>query len=96
MKMATDNVIIKKNNTWFLKLRLMLIKLLWFLFGSVSQKINANNTWSFALIDYFHDMSLLRNPEAEGGINFQKVSTDFRIFFFFLFSAWGSNCVFGS
>lgn len=37
------------------------------------QKINAQNTWSFALIDYFHDMSLLRNPEDEGGINFQKV-----------------------
>ncbi|KAA1101883.1 hypothetical protein PGT21_032183 [Puccinia graminis f. sp. tritici] len=41
---------------------------------ATDNKINVNNTWSFALIDYFHDMSLLRNPEAEGGINFQKAS----------------------
>ena len=25
------------------------------------QKITANNTWNFALIDYFADMTLLRN-----------------------------------
>jgi condensin complex subunit 2 len=37
------------------------------------QKINANNSWSFALIDYFHDMSLLRNDE-DNTINFQKAS----------------------
>ncbi|EGG07226.1 uncharacterized protein MELLADRAFT_62786 [Melampsora larici-populina 98AG31] len=41
---------------------------------ATDNKINVNNTWSFALIDYFHDMSLLRNPEAQGGINFQKAS----------------------
>ncbi|MBW0496405.1 hypothetical protein O181_036120 [Austropuccinia psidii MF-1] len=41
---------------------------------ATDNKINVNNTWSFALIDYFHDMSLLRNPESEGGINFQKAS----------------------
>ena len=38
------------------------------------QKINSSNTWSFALIDYFHDMSLLRNADNEGTINFQKAS----------------------
>lgn len=41
---------------------------------ATDNKINVNNTWSFALIDYFHDMSLLRNPDSEGGINFQKAS----------------------
>jgi len=35
------------------------------------QKINAQNSWNFALIDYFHDMSLLKEGE---GINFQKAS----------------------
>ncbi|KAF8451497.1 condensin complex subunit 2/barren [Terfezia claveryi] len=34
-------------------------------------KINAQNSWNFALIDYFHDMSLLKEGE---GINFQKAS----------------------
>ena len=38
------------------------------------QKINSSNTWSFALIDYFHDMSLLRNADDPGSINFQKAS----------------------
>lgn len=38
------------------------------------QKINTSNTWSFALIDYFHDMSLLRNADDGGSINFQKAS----------------------
>lgn len=38
------------------------------------QKINATNTWNFALIDYFHDMSLLRNIDGDGSINFQKAS----------------------
>lgn len=38
------------------------------------QKINTSNTWSFALIDYFHDMSLLRNTDDEGSINFLKAS----------------------
>ena len=37
------------------------------------QKINATNSWSFALIDYFHDMSLLRN-DTDNSINFQKAS----------------------
>lgn len=38
------------------------------------QKINATNTWNFALIDYFHDMSLLRSDNGDGTINFQKAS----------------------
>lgn len=38
-----------------------------------SQKINAANSWNFALIDYFHDMSLLRN-NTDNTINFQRAS----------------------
>ncbi|EPY49985.1 condensin complex non-SMC subunit Cnd2 [Schizosaccharomyces cryophilus OY26] len=38
---------------------------------ATDNKINSTNTWNFALIDYFHDMSLLRDGEA---INFQKAS----------------------
>ncbi len=38
-----------------------------------NQKINAANSWNFALIDYFHDMSLLRNNQ-DNSINFQKAS----------------------
>lgn len=34
-------------------------------------KINATNSWNFALIDYFHDMSFLKEGN---GINFQKAS----------------------
>lgn len=34
-------------------------------------KINASNSWNFALIDYFHDMSVLKEGD---GINFQKAS----------------------
>jgi Condensin complex subunit 2 len=37
----------------------------------VLQKINATNSWNFALIDYFHDMSLLREGD---GVNFQRAS----------------------
>lgn len=37
------------------------------------QKITSTNTWNLALIDYFHDMSLLRNGE-DNSINFQKAS----------------------
>ena len=40
----------------------------------LTQKINATNTWNFALIDYFHDMSLLRSESGDGSINFQKAS----------------------
>ncbi|KAK5104536.1 hypothetical protein LTS08_002426 [Lithohypha guttulata] len=40
---------------------------------ATDNKINANNSWSFALIDYFHEMSLLRD-ESGNGINFQKAS----------------------
>lgn len=40
---------------------------------SAIQKINAANSWNFALIDYFHDMSLLRN-NVDNSINFQKAS----------------------
>lgn len=38
---------------------------------ATDNKINATNSWNFALIDYFHDMSLLKEGE---GINFQKAS----------------------
>ncbi|KAK3810023.1 MAG: condensin complex subunit 2/barren, partial [Benniella sp.] len=34
-------------------------------------KINANNSWIFAVIDYFHEMSLLCEGDS---INFQKAS----------------------
>ncbi|RKP14837.1 condensin complex subunit 2/barren, partial [Piptocephalis cylindrospora] len=34
-------------------------------------KINANNTWDVALIDVFHNMTLLREGDS---INFQKAS----------------------
>lgn len=37
------------------------------------QKITANNAWTTALIDYFADMSLLRNTD-DNSINFQKAS----------------------
>lgn len=40
----------------------------------VSQKITSTNTWNLALIDYFHDMSLLRNGDGDNSINFQKAS----------------------
>jgi len=38
---------------------------------ATDNKINATNSWNFALIDYFHDMSLLKDGD---GINFQKAS----------------------
>jgi condensin complex subunit 2 len=38
---------------------------------ATDNKINANNSWNFALIDYFHDMSLLREGDS---VNFQKAS----------------------
>ncbi|KAK0548242.1 hypothetical protein OC846_004546 [Tilletia horrida] len=41
---------------------------------ATDNKINSTNTWSFALIDYFHDMSLLRSESGDGTINFQKAS----------------------
>ncbi|KAG6813822.1 hypothetical protein H0H92_006766 [Tricholoma furcatifolium] len=40
---------------------------------ATDNKINANNSWNFALIDYFHDMSLLRNND-DNSINFQRAS----------------------
>ena len=39
--------------------------------GCGLQKINATNSWNFALIDYFHDMSLLKEGDS---VNFQKAS----------------------
>ncbi|KAF9124632.1 hypothetical protein BGW39_008058 [Mortierella sp. 14UC] len=36
---------------------------------ATDNKINANNSWNLALIDYFHDMSVLREGDS---INFQK------------------------
>ncbi|GAA6063614.1 hypothetical protein JCM10212_006437 [Sporobolomyces blumeae] len=41
---------------------------------STDNKITSTNTWSLALIDYFHDMSLLRNGDGDDSINFQKAS----------------------
>ncbi len=38
---------------------------------ATDNKINATNSWNFALIDYFHDLSLLREGD---GVNFQKAS----------------------
>lgn len=38
---------------------------------ATDNKINATNSWNFALIDYFHDMSLLLEGD---GVNFQKAS----------------------
>ncbi|EJD48065.1 barren [Auricularia subglabra TFB-10046 SS5] len=40
---------------------------------ATDNKINAANSWNFALIDYFADMSLLRN-DVDKSINFQKAS----------------------
>ncbi|KAF9462939.1 condensin complex subunit 2/barren [Collybia nuda] len=40
---------------------------------ATDNKINATNSWNFALIDYFHDMSLLRNND-DNSINFQRAS----------------------
>lgn len=38
---------------------------------ATDNKINATNSWNFALIDYFHDMSLLKDGDS---VNFQKAS----------------------
>ncbi|KAK7056215.1 hypothetical protein VNI00_002767 [Paramarasmius palmivorus] len=40
---------------------------------ATDNKITAANAWTFALIDYFHDMSLLRNND-DNSINFQRAS----------------------
>ena len=40
---------------------------------ATDNKINATNSWNFALIDYFHEMSLLKDENGKG-INFQKAS----------------------
>ncbi|KAG1845666.1 condensin complex subunit 2/barren [Suillus subluteus] len=40
---------------------------------AIDNKINAANSWNFALIDCFHDMSLLRN-NVDNSINFQRAS----------------------
>ena len=37
----------------------------------MEQKINSNNTWNFALIDYFHELALLKEGDS---VNFQKAS----------------------
>lgn len=39
---------------------------------ATDNKINVKNSWNFALIDYFHDLSVLK--ENNGNINFQKAS----------------------
>ncbi|ODN82310.1 hypothetical protein L202_02588 [Cryptococcus amylolentus CBS 6039] len=42
---------------------------------ATDNKITANNTWNFALIDYFADLTLLRNGPDDQSINFQKASS---------------------
>jgi condensin complex subunit 2 len=73
MKMATDNVSTRILSYGYGSVRVHR----WLTTGPVSfvflQKINANNSWNFALIDYFHDMSLLRN-NTDNSINFQRAS----------------------
>jgi len=39
---------------------------------ATDNKINSTNSWDFALIDYFHDLSMFKEGD---GINFQKAST---------------------
>lgn len=39
---------------------------------ATDNKINTDNSWNFALIDYFHDFSILREGD---GVNFQRAST---------------------
>lgn len=39
---------------------------------ATDNKINTTNSWNFALIDYFHDLNVLR--EGDNNINFQKAS----------------------
>lgn len=39
---------------------------------ATDNKINSSNSWNFALIDYFHDLQVLR--DSENNINFQKAS----------------------
>lgn len=39
---------------------------------ATNNQINASNSWNFALIDFFHDLSLLKEGKD---INFQKAST---------------------
>jgi len=38
---------------------------------ATDNKINATNSWNFALIDYFHDMSVLKEGDS---VNFQRAS----------------------
>jgi condensin complex subunit 2 len=40
---------------------------------AADNKINTNNSWSVQLIDYFHELSLMRDEDG-GEINFQKAS----------------------
>ncbi|CAK5267793.1 unnamed protein product, partial [Mycena citricolor] len=40
---------------------------------ATDNKINAGNSWNFDLINYFHDMSLLKNDDGMS-INFQRAS----------------------
>lgn len=41
---------------------------------AADNKINAKNTWNFALIDYFSELTFLRDEDDEKAINFQKAS----------------------
>lgn len=41
------------------------------------QKITSANTWNFALIDYFHDLTLLRNgPDDQSGLPLYEMQLD--------------------
>lgn len=44
------------------------------IFGTPLQKITANNTWGFALIDYFADLTLLRNGPNDASESLAPVS----------------------
>lgn len=42
--------------------------------AAADNRINSKNSWSVALIDYFQDLTFLKDDKPGGGINFQKAS----------------------
>lgn len=42
--------------------------------AAADNKITAKNSWNVALIDYFSEMTFLKDEAGAGGINFQKAS----------------------
>jgi condensin complex subunit 2 len=59
MKLATDNVGLSLRGDE----------------GANGQKITATNTWNFALIDYFADLTLLRNDDDQSQLQ-RTLATD--------------------